>query len=316
MPVFNVRVARPLRPLTLVFLATLIAFGGPREAAGESLRVVIGRISEKPREHFTRMRSLADYLEVELAADGVTGVDVVLVDSLKEMRELLATGRVDILSETAFMAVSLVEAGVAEMALREWKQGVPEYHTVFFARTDSGLETIDDLAGRTIAFEDPGSTSAYMIPRATMEREGLELTPMDQPGNPVPADEVGYVFAEGEINIVAWVHRGLADAGVVSNLDWENEEETPSFLKDDLTVIYETRPIIRSLLLMRNDLDPALKDRISQILLEMHQTESGQRALRRYFSVSRYDPIDEVSAGSLGIVREIVRRRETGDPAE
>ena len=200
MPVFNVRVARPLRPLTLVFLATLIAFGGPREAAGESLRVVIGRISEKPREHFTRMRSLADYLEVELAADGVTGVDVVLVDSLKEMRELLATGRVDILSETAFMAVSLVEAGVAEMALREWKQGVPEYHTVFFARTDSGLETIDDLTGRTIAFEDPGSTSAYMIPRATMEREGLELTPMDQPGNPVPADEVGYVFAEGEIN--------------------------------------------------------------------------------------------------------------------
>ncbi len=316
MPVFTERVARPLRPLTLVFLAAIIAFGGPREAAADSLRVVIGRISEKPREHFIRMRSLADYLAVELAADGVTGVDVVLVDSLAEMRELLETGRVDILSETAFMAVSLVEAGVAEMALREWKQGVPEYHTVFFARTDSGLETIDDLSGRTIAFEDPGSTSAYMIPRATMERDGLELTPLDQPGDTVPENQVGYVFAEGEINIVAWVHRGLADAGVVSNLDWENEDETPSFLKDDLTVIHETRPIIRSLMLMRSDLDMALKDRIAQVLLEMHQTESGQRALRRYFSVSRYDPIDEVSAGGLGIVREIVRRNETGDAAE
>lgn len=286
------------------------------EAAGESLRVVIGRISEKPREHFIRMRSMADYMATELAADGVTGVDVVLVDSLEEMRELLATGRVDFLSETAFMAVSLVEAGVAEMALREWKQGVPEYHTVFFTRSDSGIETIGELAGRTIAFEDPGSTSAYMIPRAALEMAGMELIPLDQPGDSVPSDQVGYVFAEGEINIVAWVHRGLADAGVVSNLDWDNDEETPSFLKDDLVVIHETQPIIRSLLLMRSDLDPALKARISEVLLGMHETEAGNRAMREYFKVSRYDPIDPSSAGNMEIIREIIRSNAARRPPE
>lgn len=307
MPVRILRVARPQRLLAFVLSAVLIAVAAPPIAAADSLRVVVGRISEKPREHFSRMRALADHLAAELEADGVTGVDVVLVDSLDEMRELMATGRVDIVSETAFMGLSLVEAGVAELALREWKQGVAQYHTVFFTRADSGLETLSDLTGHSIAFEDPGSTSAYMIPRVTVEISGMELTALEQPGAPVPDDQVGYVFAEGEINIVAWVHRGLADAGVVSNLDWENEDETPSFLKDDLTIIHETQPIIRSLLLMRRDLDPVLKDRISEILLGMHETEAGRRALRRYFRVSRYDPIEEAASG-LAFVREVLRR--------
>ncbi len=313
MPVNNLRVARPLRPLTVLFLAAMIAVGASTDVAGESLRVVIGRISEKPREHFDRMRALADHLAIELEADGVTGVDVVLVDSLAEMQQLLETGRVDMLSETAFMALALADSGAADLVLREWKQGVPEYHTVFFARTDSGIDDIGDLVDGTIAFEDPGSTSAYMIPRATMELAGHELTPLDQPDGPVPPGRIGYMFAEGEINIVAWVHRGLADAGVVSNLDWENEDDTPSFLKDDLLIIHRTEPIIRSLLLMRSDLDPALRARLTEILLGMHETEAGQRALSRYFRVSRYDPLDESAMGAMEFVREILDHRANGD---
>ncbi len=313
MPVLTLRVPRPAYPLIAWLFAVMIAFGAPADAAGDSLRVVIGRISEKPGEHFTRMRALADHLAAELEADGVTGVDVVLVDSLEEMRELMATGRVDIVSETAFMALSLVEAGVAELALREWKQGVPEYHSIFFTRADSDLRSIGELAGRTIAFEDSGSTSAYMVPRAVMELAGMELMPMVRSDDPVPGDRVGYVFAEGEINIVAWVHRGLVDAGVVSNLDWEDEEETPSFLKDDLSIIHRTPPIIRSLLLVRSDLDPDLKSRLTSVLQSMHETEAGRRALRRYFSVSRYDPIDETNMHTMGFVREILRHNERGN---
>lgn len=288
-------------------LAILIAFSAPAAFAADSLRIVIGRISEKPRNHFERVRALADYLEGEMAADGVTGVDVVLVGSLGEMRQLMAAGRVDMISETAFMALALEESGVAELALREWKHGVSEYHTVFFARADSGIEGLDDLAGRTVAFEDPGSTSAYLVPRVTLERSGFDLVSLDQPGGQVSAGEVGYVFAAGEANVVAWVHRGLADAGVVSDLDWDNEGETPHFLRDDLVIIHETAPIVRSLLLMRTDLAPELKSRLSEILQGMHETEAGRRALQQYFAVSRYDPIDEEILDQVESARAIRR---------
>ncbi len=153
-----------------------------------------------------------------------------------------------------------------------------------------------------------------MVPRAVLELAGMELMPLDQPDDPVPDDRVGYVFAEGEVNIVAWVHRGLADAGVVSNLDWEDEYESPSFLKDDLSVIHRTQPIIRSLLLVRSDLDAGLKSRLTGVLQSMHETEAGRRALRRYFSVSRYDSIDETSMHAMEFVREILRHNERGDP--
>lgn len=306
-PVFDVLRAAPRRLAAAVLVACLVVVAWPQPIAAESLRIVIGRISEKPRTHFERLRSLADYLAEQMAPDGVTDVDVMLVDSLDEMRELMASGRVDVVSETAFQALALEESGVAELMLREWKQGVEQYHTVFFARADSGIATIQDLRGRSIAFEDPGSTSAYLIPRGTLELEGIDLVPMDQPGDAVPADRVGYVFAEGEINIVAWVHRGLVDAGVVSNLDWDNEGETPFFLKDDLVVVHESPPVIRSLLLVRSDLAPELKSRLSEILQGMNRTEEGRQALHGYFKVSRYDPIDQAALDSLQTVREIRR---------
>lgn len=294
----------PWRLLIAVLIAAMVATAGPPPAVAESQRIVLGRISEKPRDHFERMRAMADFLADQLAADGVTGVDVVLVDSLEEMQELMVTGRVDIASETAFMALDLVDSGVAELMLREWKHGVAEYHSVFFARKDAGLGGIDDLLGHTIAFEDPGSTSAYLIPRVALELAGIELVRMDQPGDEVPADELGFVFADGEINVVAWVHRGLADAGVVSNLDWENENEAPSFLKDDLVIIHETPPFIRSLLLVRKDLAPDLKSTLAELFLGMHETEAGRRALQQYFSVSRYDRINAAVMDGLETIRQ------------
>ena len=73
-------------------------------------------------------------------------------------------------------AVALLEeAGVADLLLREWKQGVAEYHSVFFTRRDSGINGISDLPGHIMAFEDPGSTSAYLIPRFTLEQNGIAL---------------------------------------------------------------------------------------------------------------------------------------------
>ena len=263
-PVFARRGALALCLLASMAAGVLAVGTMPSAAATDGMRITIGRISEKPRNHYARIRALADYLAAELAADGVTGVDVVMVDSLEKMRQLMASGRVDIASETAFMALALEEAGVAELMLREWKQGVAEYHSVFFARADSGLEDLEDLRGRTMAFEDPGSTSAYLIPRVTLELAGIEIKSLEQAGDVVPDGTVGYVFAEGEVNVVAWVHRGLADAGVVSNLDWDSESEAPSFLKDDLVVIHETPPIVRSLLLVRTGLAPELRSRLSE----------------------------------------------------
>ena len=131
----------------------------PVTAVRANTRLAIGRISSNVSKHWPRLEAMANYLAAELAPYGVTGVDIKMVDTMEEMQELLVAGEVDLLSETAFAAIELTRSGSADMLLREWKSGVSDYHTVIFARRDSGIDSLDDLVGRTIAFEDRGSTS-------------------------------------------------------------------------------------------------------------------------------------------------------------
>ena len=186
------------------------------------------------------------------------------------------------------------------------KGGKAEYRTVFIARTDSGIETLADLRGRTIAFEDRGSTTAFLLPLAMLRRRGIEAVELPSPRRKPPADKIGYAFARGEINIVAWVVKGLADAGTLSNLDWEDLARTPAPMKGNLRVFHATQPIIRSLIVARRGLDGKLKARIEDILLAMNADPAGRNVLEAYNQVARYDRIEGEAARRLEEVRRLV----------
>jgi phosphonate transport system substrate-binding protein len=48
------------------------------------------------------------------------------------------------------------------------------YYGVIVVRCDSGLKTIDDLKGKTLAFADPDSTSGYNVPYYNLVQQGYE----------------------------------------------------------------------------------------------------------------------------------------------
>lgn len=275
--------------------------------ADEERYLTLGRITQEPGKNIDRLNAMAGYLGAMLAPDGITAVRIVIAETPEKMSEMLRNGEVDLFSETPFTALDLMKEGVADPLLREWKKGVAEYHTVIFARRDGGVRTLKDLMGRKFAFEDAGSTSGYFLPRAALKSAGLSLEKLDDPRDTPATDMVGYSFAKGEINIVAWVNRGLADAGAISNLDWEDPGKAPERLKDGLTVIYETPPVIRSLMMVRRTLIPEMKERLASVLMLMHETSEGQAALNGYFKVSRYDRLNGQAAAGLENARQIWR---------
>lgn len=268
-------------------------------ALGTDRRLVIGRISTNVRKHWPRLEAMANYLSAELADVGVAGVDVRMVATLDEMREMLRNGEVDLFSETAFSAIELSIDSTAEMLLREWKSGVSDYHTVIFARRNSGVESLSDLVGRTFVFEDRGSTSAYLIPRAHMVRSGYTMVELDDALATPPAGAIGFAFADDEGTVVSRVRRGFADAGALSNLDWADEDEVSEDDRRELVVIHETDPVIRSILLVRSTLDPTVKNRLAEVLMQMHETEAGLETLREYWKTARFDRIEGPALESL-----------------
>ena len=286
--------------LSVVSVTVSAGPGSPKLAANADMpAIVVGRISEDPKKHYPRLKRLADHLASNLKGFEPTSGAVVVAKDLETMAGYLRSGQVDILSETPFSALRLVEETGAEILLREWKKGVAEYRTVFFVHRDSDINTFKDLVGRIIAFEDKGSTSAFLVPLSVLKREGYDLVRLSSPRRAPPRDKIGYAFALGEINIAAWVATGIADAGAFSDLDWKEVVRTPEKIKNDLRIFFTTKPIIRSVVVVRGDMSAQLKDRIKNVLVTMHADAEGREVLKEYYKVKRYDEISGGAAQSL-----------------
>ena len=312
-------VSRPplasLAVLRTVVLAVVIGPLGapvpPAEAAGQTnlspreRTIVVGRVTEDPKKHFARLETFANYLAGRLESVGITAGGVVIAKDNEQMITYLREGKVDLLSETALSALLFVEQTGAEILLREWKKGVPTYRTVLITRAESGIAALPDLRDRTIAFEDRGSTSAFLLPLAMLRREGLEPVELSSPQAVPPAGRVGYAFARGEVNIVAWVARGLVDAGALSDGDWDELVRAPKTLKQQLKIFHTSKPFIRSLVVTRSELRPEVKARVKEILLDMHNDPDATDVLKLYNKVKKYDEIESEVAESLSAARHV-----------
>jgi phosphonate transport system substrate-binding protein len=54
--------------------------------------------------------------------------------------------------------------------------GTTYYYSVMVTRADSGITSIEQMKGHSLAFADPNSTSGYLIPSATLKARGIDLT--------------------------------------------------------------------------------------------------------------------------------------------
>ena len=294
--------------LAVIGAALLPATIAPATAAGDERVLVLGRISDDPKAHYEQLKPLLDYVVPRMRDVGITEGRILMARDAQQMTSYLRRGRVDWVTETAGTGMRLQErAGARAMLLTE-RGGVSRYHGVFFVRRDSGLERLADLKGRTVAFQNTASTSAYFAPSVALldagQRMEILLSPMDRPS----ADSVGYVFARSELNIAAWVHKRLVDAGVVSNLDWDDVRRMPPSFRRDFRVIHETQDFPRALEMVRGDLDPKIEARLRQVLLEAAGDPAARDALNVFFRTTRFLPVDPVSQQALDDLRRGVTR--------
>lgn len=270
--------------------------------------LVLGRISDDPKQHYEAMRPLLDYVVPRMRSAGIRQGRILMARDAQQMMSYLRRHRVDWLTETPAMAVAYRERVGARILLATERGGGRNYHTVFFVRKDSGIGSIRELAGRSIAFQNSYSTSSYIAPAAELLDAGLQLdlllSPMDRPD----PDSVGYVFARSEANISTWVHKRLVDAGVVSSLDWNDARRIPPSFRNDFRIIHETPEYPRALEMVRSDLDPKVEARLRQVLMQAAGDPDAREALLRFFKTTRFVPIDEATEAGLQRLRQGVAR--------
>jgi phosphonate transport system substrate-binding protein len=65
--------------------------------------------------------------------------------------------------------------GVEPLVVPEEADGAVAYVSVMVVRADSGITSLEQMRGRSLAWADPNSTSGYLIPRFALRRQGTGL---------------------------------------------------------------------------------------------------------------------------------------------
>lgn len=288
-----------LRSVALVLLGFACGALLPVRAAQDDGVLVLGRISDNPQDHYEQLKPLLDYVVPRMADVGIREGRVLMAKDAQQMASYLRRGRVDWVTETAASAVLLRERAGAQPILLTERDGTSYYHSIFFARRDSGIRSLDDLRGHNVAFQRASSTSAYYVPAAELLARGMRLEILLAPADGVAADEVGYLFARSELNISTWVHKRLVDAGSMSNLDWDNPRHMPPAFARDFVIIGKSEPYPRALELVRDDLEARVRDRLVQVLEDAAADPDASEALLKFFKTTRFQLLDERARDSL-----------------
>lgn len=241
---------------------------------------VIGEREGSPSNTLAEMSALHNRLGKLLALSGIQLAPLVVADNVEQLAAMVVRHEVDGFLEGTLTTLDIVQSVPAyQPRLLLWRKGERQYHSVFFVRTESQLRSLADLQGHTIVFESPRSTSAYRLPRMTLEMAGYALSPAVAASDVVQARSSStliYRFAGSEENEAYWVDRGLADIGAFNHGDWER---LPDSVRQHLRLIGRSRDVPRWLFTMSRNLPADIDLAVYSALLDMEHSDEGRNAL-------------------------------------
>ena len=286
------RRSHPLRQI-LGFMALLsILIASPTNAAQPTgpvgvksitLGLVSGTYQKEIQAHF---EEFVRYVARKLGAGLQTEGKVVLAPAPLEMAKLLEEKKVDFYMESPYPTYLINKQGAAMLLVRRWKNGMAEYRSLIFSKKSNATSQLGQLRGKMIAFEDPGSTSGFFLPKVLLLRKGFKLTEKKSPEVKVGPNEIGYVFASTAANVVNLVLSGKVAAGAFSDDDYSTLEAAK---KADISILAQSDLFPRHLVSVRKDLDPRVKNRLQDVLLAMSQEDEGQRIMQQTDNTTKFD---------------------------
>ena len=210
--------------------------------------------------------------------------------------EAVGTGRVDIGMFGPAALVQAMDAHNAEVILASVRQGSTTYRAQFNVRCDSGIETFQDLVGKTIAWVDPGSASGYQFPYVTLMQEGIN-----------PDEDMQGIFAGSHDAAALSVYNGDVDVAVTfggspgSDGRETIEEDFPD-VKEVVCILGYSVDIPNDGMVVREGLCEDLKQRIADAFIDLASTEEGEALTQELFNVTDFAPIE---AEAYDVVREV-----------
>ncbi|WP_162937959.1 phosphate/phosphite/phosphonate ABC transporter substrate-binding protein [Kiloniella sp. EL199] len=271
---------------TFVLLAMF--FGLTHTVQSDTL--TIGTISSEPVGDIKTFAPFANFLAEKLIDDGVDEVQVVIAPDIKQMVGMLKQQEIDLFIDSSITASIINKLSGSQFMLRRWKKGRAKYRSVIFVAESSDIQQISDLRGKIIAFEEPFSTSGYVLPALAILQSQNQLHQLERLSSFPVAEEIGFIMAYDSETQMVWLERDLVAAAAMSEDDYL--EYVQSVLIP-MRVLHTTAYVPYHVVVHRSGLEENLIKRIRQVLKTAHEDKEGAEVLNRFERTTKFDEIPD-----------------------
>ncbi|HQP32809.1 MAG TPA: phosphate/phosphite/phosphonate ABC transporter substrate-binding protein [Candidatus Cloacimonas sp.] len=298
----------------LAFVALLIFGCGTKESRLEKANRKLGSKQNPIKMFFVPSleagkvvssgEAIANYLENETKLH----FKVAVPTSYAAVIEALGTYQADVAWLPTYAYILAKQKYDAQVRLMTVRNGLTKYRGQFVARSDSNIDSLQDIEGKIIAYTDAASTSGYIYPSAILKQRGI--TPKD------------YFFAGGHPQAILAVYSGRADVGCsywsppdARGKPMDAREkllETYPDVFEKVKIVDYTDWIPNDTVTFRKDLPPELEGIIVQTLYRYAQSEEGKKVLKALYDI---DGLEYASDEDYEIVRTTLKTMNM-DPAE
>ncbi len=156
------------------------------------------------------------------------------------------------------------------------------YKSLFIAPCDSGIKSIKDLKGKSVAFVDPASTSGGLMPTYMVKKE-TGMMPQQFFGK--------FTYSGSHDAAELAVKNKTVDAAADNDITYEKMLAKGLISKETNCVVKESDPLPGSPLVYRKDLPAATKKKIQDAILNAHKEikVTGYGNLSHYVAVGPKD---------------------------
>ena len=200
-------------------------------------------------------RPLQEYLEKKLDRK----VQLIVTTDYSSMIEAMRHGRLDLAYFGPLSYVLAKQKSEIEPFAAIRQKGKTTYQAVVIANTSAGIDRIEDIAGKDVAFGDKASTSSHLIPKSMLAEKKLYA-----------GQNYREHFVGAHDAVAMSVQNGHAQAGGSSKPIFETLVSRGMIKPEKVKVIAESEPFPQYPWTMRSDLDPQLKQKIKSAFMEIN----------------------------------------------
>jgi phosphonate transport system substrate-binding protein len=250
--------------LALSTLALAAVLGGTASAAEGPVLRVSAIPDEAPTELQRKFKPLGEYLAKELGVE----VKFVPVTDYAATVEGLAGGHLDLVWYGGFTFVQARRRTGTALPIVQREEDA-HFHSKFITRAGSGVKSLQDLKGKTLAFGSESSTSGHLMPRFHLLQAGIDPN----------KDLARYAFSGAHDATAKWVEQGKVDAGALNESVWNKLVEEKRIDPAKVVVFYTTPDFYDYNWTVRGDLDPQLARKLKAAFLALDYANPEHRVV-------------------------------------